>query len=102
MGAAGSSKSRPTAGRWRELFTDRFADAAKEARKPRAAAREPRPRARPVPELAGSQVLIVDDDIRNIYSLTSVLEATTSRCSTPSAAQEASSSSSRPPTSTSR
>ncbi|HUB90608.1 MAG TPA: HAMP domain-containing protein [Dyella sp.] len=29
---------------------------------------------RPVPELAGAKVLIVDDDIRNIYSLTSVLE----------------------------
>ena len=28
-----------------------------------------------MPELAGAQVLIIDDDIRNIYSLTSVLEA---------------------------
>jgi signal transduction histidine kinase/DNA-binding response OmpR family regulator/HAMP domain-containing protein len=27
------------------------------------------------PELAGSRILIIDDDIRNIYSLTSVLEA---------------------------
>ena len=28
-----------------------------------------------MPELAGASVLIIDDDIRNIYSLTSVLEA---------------------------
>ena len=34
-------------------------------------------RAKPasVPELAGAKMLIVDDDIRNIYSLTSVLES---------------------------
>jgi CheY-like chemotaxis protein len=29
----------------------------------------------PIAELAGSRILIIDDDIRNIYSLTSVLEA---------------------------
>jgi CheY-like chemotaxis protein len=30
---------------------------------------------RAVPELSGAKILIVDDDIRNIYSLTSVLES---------------------------
>jgi signal transduction histidine kinase/CheY-like chemotaxis protein/HAMP domain-containing protein len=33
------------------------------------------PALRAVPELAGAKILIVDDDIRNIYSLTSVLES---------------------------
>jgi CheY-like chemotaxis protein len=35
----------------------------------------PSPVDRSVPELAGAKVLIVDDDIRNIFSLTSVLES---------------------------
>ncbi len=33
------------------------------------------PAARPIQELGGAKVLIVDDDIRNIFSLTSVLES---------------------------
>jgi CheY-like chemotaxis protein len=48
----------------------------KKRRKQRAAgANDVSPGPRSVPELAGTKILIVDDDIRNIYSLTSVLES---------------------------
>jgi HAMP domain-containing protein/signal transduction histidine kinase/DNA-binding response OmpR family regulator len=57
----------------------RIADQAKARRKRqpgRAKRRDAAERApRQLPELAGAKVLIVDDDIRNIYSLTSVLES---------------------------
>ena len=45
------------------------------ARRGRARSEDALPRPRQLPELAGARILIVDDDIRNIYSLTSVLES---------------------------
>jgi CheY-like chemotaxis protein len=49
--------------------------ARRKARKPVDGANDIAPATQRVPELAGTKILIVDDDIRNIYSLTSVLEA---------------------------
>ena len=58
-----------------------FADILEAAQRSRKKAKAPSKRAAAtaargrVPELAGRRILIIDDDIRNIYSLTSVLEA---------------------------
>jgi CheY-like chemotaxis protein len=47
----------------------------KRPRRARGANQDTELKLRRVPELAGAKILIVDDDIRNIYSLTSVLES---------------------------
>src|SRR5690606_28984935 len=58
----------------RERLTALFDEVAKRKRRKSRGANKRR-RNNPATELAGKTILIVDDDIRNIYSLTSVLEA---------------------------
>ncbi len=58
----------------RERLSALFGEVARmKRRKPKISSRHKRPD--PATELTGIKILIVDDDIRNIYSLTSVLEA---------------------------
>jgi signal transduction histidine kinase/DNA-binding response OmpR family regulator/HAMP domain-containing protein len=76
IGAAGVTEKPADRDRIATLFRQ-IADSAKTARKKakaptRRAGKKPKREA--IPEIAGSRILIIDDDIRNIYSLTSVLE----------------------------
>ena len=70
-----SPRSRPSAASWSACSPS---CASRPRRKSRGAQGKPassRRRGQRLPELAGAKVLIVDDDIRNIFSLTSVLES---------------------------
>jgi len=76
IGAAGVTEKPADRDRIATLFRQ-IAESAKTARKKakaptRRAGKKPKREA--IPEIAGSRILIIDDDIRNIYSLTSVLE----------------------------
>ena len=76
LGAAGVTEKPAGSDVLAALF-EGIAGAAKAPRKKGKATRPTGPETakRPMAELSGSRILIVDDDIRNIYSLTSVLEA---------------------------
>ncbi len=76
LGAAGVTEKPADRDVLAALF-EGIASTAKASRKKGANPRAPasRPAKSPTAELSGSRILIVDDDIRNIYSLTSVLEA---------------------------
>ena len=58
-----------------QLDPPKPATAERKRRRPHGRGEAAGPSRASVPELAGAKILIVDDDIRNIYSLTSVLES---------------------------
>jgi CheY-like chemotaxis protein len=76
IGASGVTEKPADRDQLSGLFKSIAANARMAKKKPKSSGRTaPKPRREPIPELAGSRILIIDDDIRNIYSLTSVLEA---------------------------
>jgi CheY-like chemotaxis protein len=79
MGAFGTTAKPADDATLTNVFKDLMKHVAKQKptkrRRPAPADEQATPATHNVPELAGAKILIVDDDIRNIYSLTSVLES---------------------------
>jgi CheY-like chemotaxis protein len=75
MGAFGVAEKPVERAELVRLFTALREEAARKPRRRKTAAKEASAPSPALRELAGAKVLIVDDDIRNIFSLTSVLES---------------------------